>query len=230
MKKLFLFIAFFAICAVSMSAQDKWTGISRYDSINKVLLQEKNNGKRVVLMGNSITDYWVSKHAEFFKAHPNIIGRGISAQTSYQMLVRFREDVINLQPKVVVINAGINDIAENRAIPYNEDYTFGNIVSMTELAKANHINVVLTSLLPTKGIYWNKKITDVPAKIQSLNKRISSYAKKHGITYIDYYSSMVNKDDYSLKTQYTNDSLHPNVEGYCVMEPLLLKALKKFGL
>lgn len=118
--------------------------------------------KRVVFLGNSITEGWVRTHPDFFKTN-GYIGRGISGQTSYQFLLRFREDVINLSPALVVINAGTNDVAENTN-PYNEDYTFGNIVSMVELAKVNKIKVILTSVLPAAAFKWRMEIKDAPQK------------------------------------------------------------------
>ena len=124
----------------------EFADFKRYAKENATLAQPVKKEKRVVFMGNSITEGWVRTHPDFFKTN-GYIGRGISGQTSYQFLLRFREDVINLAPALVVINAGTNDVAENTG-PYNEDYTFGNIASMAELAKANKIKVILTSVLP----------------------------------------------------------------------------------
>ena len=129
---------------------------------------------RVVLMGDSITEIWPNNRPSFFDG-TGIVGRGISGQVSAQMLLRFRKDVIDLHPDVVVINAGTNDVAENQG-PYNEDFTFGNIVSMTELAKANGISVVLTSVLPAAAFRWRPAITDAADKIAALNARIRAYA------------------------------------------------------
>ena len=223
-----ILLLFVVLLAFAAQAQDKWTGLSRYTLSDRAIIDEINYGKRVVLMGNSITDYWVSKRPEFFADHKNFIGRGISGQTSYQMLVRFRQDVLDLKPKVVVINAGINDIAENQSIPYSEDLTMGNIMSMAELAKAHKIKVILSSVMPTDKIYWNKKATGVQIKIMRLNERIRQYAEANGYPYIDYYSAMVKGASRGLNPAYTDDGLHPNVEGYKVMEPLLLEAVRKY--
>lgn len=202
-----------------------WANFKRYAEANKELPAPAKKEKRVVFMGNSITEGWVSNHPEFFKEN-NYIGRGISGQTSYQFVVRFREDVINLKPKLVVINAGTNDVAENTG-PYNEDITFGNIVSMAELAKANKIKVILTSVLPASGFKWNKKITDAADRIAGLNARIEAYAKVHKIPYVDYYKEMVSGSERALNPNYSKDGVHPTKEGYAVMEALIKPAIEK---
>ena len=130
----------------SYAQKNDFGNLARYSKQNAALPKATKQDKRDIFMGNSITEGWVRTHPDFFKSI-GYIGRGISGQTSYQFLLRFREDVINLSPALVVINAGTNDVAENTQT-YNEDYTFGNIVSMTELAKANKIKVILTSVLP----------------------------------------------------------------------------------
>ena len=184
MKKHFFLIALLCgMISFSAGAQDNrdWGGLNRYAKDNAAMTAPEKGEKRVVFLGNSITEGWVNTHPDFFKDN-KYIGRGISGQTSYQFLLRFREDVINLQPKLVVINAGTNDVAENTG-KYNEDYTFGNIVSMVELAKANKIKVILTSTLPAAAFGWNPSITDAADKIASLNARIKAYAKEKGFTY-----------------------------------------------
>ena len=215
-----------AFSTVSVSAQNQdWAGLGRYEKQNQELAQAKNSGKRVVFMGNSITEGWVGKHPDFFKKN-GYIGRGIGGQTSYQYLVRFRQDVINLHPAVVVINAGTNDVAENTGV-YKEDYTFGNIVSMVELAKANQIKVILTTTLPAASFVWRKSITDAPQKIAKLNARIREYAAKNKIPFVDYYSEMVVGENKALNPKYTKDGVHPTSEGYDVMERLIQKTLNQ---
>ena len=167
----------------------------------------------------------IRTHPDFFKSN-GYIGRGISGQTSYQFLLRFREDVINLSPALVVINAGTNDVAENTQA-YNEDYTFGNIVSMAELAKANKIKVILTSVLPAAAFKWRMEIKDVPQKIKSLNDRIEAYAKANKIPFVNYYKAMVVDENQALNPQYTKDGVHPTSEGYDIMEPLIKNAIEK---
>ncbi len=208
-----------------VSAQEKWTGISRYAAQNDSILSLPADPYRVVLLGNSITDFWPTRSPEFFAKHPHLVCRGISGQTSYQMLVRFREDVVRLRPKAVVINCGTNDIAENGKIPYVEDNTMGNIMSMVEIANANHIKVYLSSVLPSKCMYWAKNIAGVQDKIASINVRIKAYAKAQGLAYIDYYTPMVYGADRELNPAYTKDGVHPNAAGYAVMEMELLQTI-----
>ena len=182
----------------------------------------------MVLMGNSITDGWPRVSPQFFKDHPYIIGRGIGGQTSYQFLLRFREDVINLQPKVVVINYGTNDIAENTGA-YDEDLTFGNVCSMVELAKYHKCKVVLASCLPAGGFSWRPAITDAMEKIRHLNARVQEYAKKNKIPYVDYFSAMVTPDGKAMRAELAQDNpgVHPNEAGYKIMEGLLLPVIEK---
>lgn len=207
-------------------AQKKgFANLARYAKENTALSKPEKKEKRVVFMGNSITEGWVRTHPDFFKTN-GYIGRGISGQTSYQFLLRFREDVINLSPALVVINAGTNDVAENTG-PYTEDYTFGNIVSMVELAKANKIKVILTSVLPAAAFKWRMEIKDVPQKIQALNARMEAYAKANKIPYVNYYKAMVAGDNQALNPQYTKDGVHPTSEGYDIMEPLIKNAIDK---
>lgn len=228
MKKLvfflFMTLAFFAE-AERLSAQENrdWANLKRYAEANAQLGKERNSGKRVVFMGNSITEGWMNTHPDFFRNN-GYIGRGISGQTSYQFLVRFREDVIKLSPAVVVINAGTNDVAENTGV-YNEDYTFGNIVSMVELAQANRIKVILTSILPTAAFGWNESIVGVAGKIAALNTRLKEYAVKNMIIYVDYYAEMVYGEEKALNPAYTKDGVHPTAEGYDVMELLIKTAI-----
>lgn len=228
MKNLFACVLLMTtvLSVTELSAQNRdWANLNRYEKENIELQQQENNGKRVVFMGNSITEGWVNIHPDFFKNN-GYIGRGISGQTSYQFLVRFREDVINLSPAVVVINAATNDVAENTGT-YSEDRTFGNIVSMVELAQANNIKVILTTTLPAAAFGWNKSITDAPQKIAALNARLQQYAKKNRIPFVDYYSEMVVGENKALNPQYTKDGVHPTAEGYDVMEELVQKAIAK---
>lgn len=226
MKRIIVIAAIVAL-ASGMNAQNNkdWGQIGKYAATNIELSTHKNNGKRVVLLGNSITENWVKDHPDFFR-QTGYLGRGISGQTSYQFLVRFREDVINLNPKVVVINTGTNDIAENTG-PYNEDRTMGNIMSMCELAKAHKIKVILTSVLPCSKMYWSGA-TGVADKIASLNRRIQEYAKKNKFPFVDYYTPMVEGNERQLNHNYSGDGVHPNLAGYAVMEPLLVEAVRKY--
>lgn len=199
----------------------------RYAAQNKELGAPAKKEKRVVLFGNSITDGWPGARPKFFEKN-KLIGRGIGGQTSYQFLLRFREDVINLQPKVVVINYGTNDIAENTG-DYDEDLTFGNVVSMVELAQANKIKVILASCLPAEGFSWRPSVTDAMEKIRHLNARVQAYAEENKIPYVDYFSAMVTEDGTKMKPELAQDNpgVHPNVKGYEVMENLVLPVIKK---
>lgn len=197
--------------------------LNAYAWMNSQLETPKYDENRVVFIGNSITENWVHLRYKFFTEN-NYICRGIGGQTSSLLLLRFRQDVIELQPKAVVINAGINDIAENTGA-YDPDFTFGNIKSMGELANANNIKVILSSVLPSNGHGWRGGIENVPQKIIELNERIKSYAQEKGFYYIDYYTPM-KVEDGSLKSSYTFDGLHPNEEGYKIMEALVQNAIK----
>lgn len=224
--KRFILGMFVLLSACHAYSQNDWGNIGRYAKENQDLVNQRNDGRRVVFLGNSITEFWKSNHPAFFKDH-HFVCRGISGQTTYQYLVRFREDVINLAPKVVIINGGTNDIAENN-YSYDEDVTFGNIVSMVELAQAHKIKVIMTSVLPSSKYGWRPNLKDLQGKIIRLNARLASYARSHKIAYVDYYSALVSGDDKSLNPMYTEDGTHPTGKGYDVMEPLVLKSIRKY--
>lgn len=212
-----------SVVKIQLIPNDDWANFKRYKKANKELKAPGKKENRVVFMGNSITEKWVMFHAGFFTEN-NYIGRGISGQTSSQMLLRFKPDVVNLNPKVVVIHAGTNDIAGNTG-PITIAEIADNIFSMAELAKANNIKVVLASVLPASSYSWSPSIEPVE-KISELNARIQAYAKKNDIVYLDYYTPMVNEEK-GLKKEYGRDTVHPNLEGYYVMETLVKKAIKK---
>jgi len=200
-----------------------WPHLARYRAENEKLGLPVAGEKRVVFMGNSITEGWIYSSPEFFGGRP-YIDRGISGQTTPQMLVRFRPDVIDLKPKVVVILAGINDIAGNTG-PSTLEMIEANIASMSELAKVHGIKVVLSSVLPAYDFPWNPGV--FPAeKILALNQWVKKYATDNGFIYLDYYSSMVDERK-GLKKEYSEDGVHPNKAGYKVMEPLAEKAIEK---
>ena len=215
----------FSSMEVMAQKNNDWARLGWYEKANKELPAPAKKEKRVIFMGNSITEGWVKIRPDFFKEN-GYIGRGIGGQTSYQFVVRFRPDVINLKPKLVVINAGTNDVAENTG-PFDLQTTFGNIVSMVELAKANKIKVILTSVLPAAKFGWNKSIKDAPAKIEALNALIKEYAKKNKIPYVDYYTPMVTGADRALNPAYSKDGVHPTAAGYEVMEALIKPAIDK---
>ena len=220
-------IAMLSIALGTQAQKHEFGNWKRYAKANKELGAPAKGEKRVVLMGNSITDGWPHTSPDFFKNN-NLIGRGIGGQTSYQFLLRFREDVINLQPKVVVINYGTNDIAENTG-PYDEDLTYGNVLSMVELARYHKCKVILTSCLPAGGFSWRPAITDGMDKIRSLNARVKAYAEANKIPYVDYFNAMLNEDGTAMNPELANDNpgVHPNAAGYAIMESLLLPVIKK---
>lgn len=201
-----------------------WANKAHYAIANNELLSMEPDPMRVVLMGNSITEFWVETHPDFFGQN-NLVGRGISGQVSSQMLARFRQDVINLNPRIVVINCGTNDIAENNG-PYDEDITMDNIKSMTELAMAHGIQVMLSSVLPCDQFCWNLSVKNVVSKISHLNRLIAEYAASLNLPYIDYYSKMATPDG-ALRSDCTEDGVHPNATGYYVMEQTLIEMLEK---
>ena len=212
------------VCA-NMGAQDKdWGNLQRYAQQNAEVRQLPQEQRSVVFMGNSITENWARMRPQFFSSN-GYVGRGISGQTSYQFVVRFRQDVIDLQPQVVVINVATNDVAENTG-PYDEDRTMGNIMTMVELAQAHGIKVILTSTLPAAKFGWRPQITDAAEKIARLNKRIEAYANEKDITYVDYYAKMVKGEQRALNPAYSKDGVHPTVAGYEVMEPMIKKAIE----
>lgn len=213
-----------SVVKIQLIPNEDWANLKRYRNANKELKAPSRKENRVVFIGNSITDNWTRDHGVFFEKNPSYVNRGISGQTSAQMLLRFRPDVIELKPKVVIISAGTNDIAENRG-PITINRIAGNIFSMAELAKKNGIKVVLASVLPATSYSWSPSIEPVD-KIIQLNELLIKYAKKNKIVYLDYYTPMVN-DDKGLIKELGRDTVHPNVAGYDIMEPLVQKAIKK---
>jgi hypothetical protein len=203
-----------------LSAQD-FANFGRYQKQNQEVLS-KNIIPNSVLMGDSITEGWFATDPEFFTKN-NFVGRGISGQVTSQMLLRFREDVIKLKPKRVIILAGTNDIAENQG-PISLDKVFGNIVSMAELAKANNIKVVLCSALPAYDFPWRKDMQPAD-KVIALNKMIRDYAQKNHIIYVDYHSVLKDEKN-GLPKEIAEDGIHPNKLGYEKMEAILMKTLK----
>jgi len=213
----------------SRTLQD-WPNLARYRDANATLSAPAKDEQRVVFMGDSITDMWaLPRFGGFFPGKP-YVDRGISGQTTPQMLVRFREDVIALQPKAVLILAGTNDLAGNTG-PITLEETEANLASMAELARANGIRVMLASVLPVSnyghdgnGNPDDMRVKGPPEKILELNAWIKKYGQDQGDTYLDYFSSTV--DDHGfLKKELSEDGLHPNAAGYAVMAALAEKAI-----
>lgn len=200
-----------------------WPQINRYKAANAEVPPLGKNENRVVFMGDSITDVW--KLAEYFPGKP-YINRGISGQTTPQMLIRFRPDVVALKPRAVVILAGTNDIASNTG-PMTLEMIEDNYASMADLAKANRIKVIFASVLPIHD-YGRTKVSErrSPEQILKLNEWLKSYCKANGHTYLDYFSRTIDEKG-MLKAELANDGLHPNAEGYKVMAPLAEAAIQQ---
>lgn len=202
--------------------KEDWANLKRFEKENAAVQPPTKGEDRVVFMGNSITQGWGDKDPDFFKGKP-YINRGIGGQTTPQMLLRFRPDVINLKPKVVVILAGTNDIAGNTG-PTSEETIVGNIQSMALLAQHYGIKVVISSILPVYDYPWRRGLNPVP-KIASVNKSLKEFAKANKMVYLDYFTPMVDEQQ-GLKKELTSDGVHPNLAGYKVMEPLVEAAIK----
>lgn len=227
-------IGFFLLSASSLHAQkdtvaarlnetNDWPNLRRYRSQNEKAGLPSAKESRVVFMGNSITDGWINARPDFFSQN-DYLDRGISGQTTPQMLIRFRQDVIDLKPKVVVILAGINDIAENTG-PSSVEMIENNLMSMAQLAKANGIKVVMCSILPAYAFPWRPGINPVE-KIIAVNKWMKNYAAKNQFVYVDYYDAMADERK-GLPANLSKDGVHPTAEGYKIMESLVVPGIKK---
>ena len=220
MKKLILLVTI--TCVTSSAFSQDWANLERFKGGNSSIMQEVNTGKRIVFMGNSITEGWSNFDSIFFSKN-QFINRGIEGQTTPQMLLLFKQDVIDIKANTVIILAGINDIAENTG-PISLKQILGNIISMCELANQNNIRVILYSVLPANKFPWEPKITPTQ-KVIELNKMLLEYANSKSITYVDYYSKMVD-DKQGLIPAYSFDPVHPNQEGYVVMKHILSEVLE----
>lgn len=214
-----LLIVLFSLSTAT--AQEDWPNLKKYHDANEQLLASCKT-PTAVFMGNSITEGWWKQRPEFFEKH-NFVGRGIGGQTTPQMLIRFIPDVIDLKPQVVVILAGTNDIAGNTG-PSSVKMITDNLAAMAQLAKAHDIKVVLSSILPVKQYPWSKD-ADPVRMIRAVNDWMESYAAKEGFIYLDYFSAMA--DEERGLSKYSGDGVHPDQNGYAVMEPLVLEAIEK---
>jgi len=207
-----------------------WANMARYREANAALAAPSTGAGRVVFMGDSITDNWQQPRFNGFFPGKPYVDRGISGQTTPQMLLRFRPDVIDLKPKAVVILAGTNDIAGNTG-PMTDDEIEGNLQSMAELAKAHGIKVVLSSITPTSAYHVAangipQTTTRPMARIKAINDWMKKYAAANGHIYLDYFAAMVDSTGV-MKTELTADDLHPNADGYAIMGPLAQAAIDK---
>ena len=217
------FTLFLSMFVVGLTFAQDWANTARFKDDNAKIGLTASGEKRIVFMGNSITEGWINSSPDFF-AGKSFVNRGIGGQTTPQMLVRFRPDVINLKPAVVVILAGTNDIAGNTG-PSTLEMIMDNLISMAELAKANQIKVVLSSVLPVFDYPWKSGLQPAE-KIIALNAMIKTYAEKNGLVYLDYFSATVDERK-GLKKELSGDGVHPNLAGYKIMEPLAEAAIQK---
>jgi lysophospholipase L1-like esterase len=205
---------------VGQGINGDWAYLGRYRDANQPLLASPAP-KRIVFMGDSITEGWARE--PFIKDNPTYIGRGISGQTSPQMLVRFRSDVVALMPAIVHIMAGTNDVAQNTG-PETVGEIEGYIKSMVELALANKIKVILASIPPAKEFYWHRGL-EPASQIRAINGWLREYAASRGLAYIDYWSVLATTDG-AMKPEYSADGVHPNAAGYEAMRPLAQAAIQ----
>lgn len=220
MKKILLLVLLFAAAGnVRAERPRDWAQYGRYAARNA----EVTEPVEAVFMGNSITDLWIANDPDFFTRN-GFLDRGISGQTTMQMLARFRQDVIDLHPEAVVILAGINDIAQNQG-PISLENTFGNIVSMCELAQANRIRVVLCSLLPCDRCSWRPEVEPAPL-VARLNEKLKAYAAQNKIAYVDFYAAFANANG-GLDQRFSKDGCHPTLYGYMQMEPLVVEGINR---
>jgi lysophospholipase L1-like esterase len=218
----YYFIFTFMTAEDNLIAQD-WPNLNKYRSENKQVADSIKNDPKIVFMGDSITELWSILQPGFFQ-NRSYINRGISGQTTPQMLIRFRQDVVHLNPKIVHILAGINDIAGNTG-PSTLGMIEDNIFSMCEIARSNEITVILCSVLPAAEFPWNPDIQPAD-KVIMLNNRLKEYAELNNIIFLDYYKAMVDANK-GLPKELSEDGVHPNKKGYEIMAPLADRVIKK---
>ena len=201
--------------ATTQAAEDlDWPNLGRYRAENEELKTSGNDKIKTVFMGDSITEGWSLNDPEFFSRN-NFVNRGVGGQTSPQMLIRFKQDAIHLNPELIIINAGTNDIAANTG-PASPEMIIDNICSMAEIGLKNDIRIALSTILPVYKYPWNEKVTNVPDRISKVNTALQKYSEKHSLIFIDFFKSMVNEQR-GLKAAYGVDGVHPTKQGYKVM-------------
>ena len=222
MKKIAFIILLFTMTIFGF-AQEDWFGFNRFKADNERII-ESGKFPEVVFMGNSITENWAYYHPDFFNQH-NYCGRGIGGQTSAQMLLRFTADVINLRPKAVVIMAGTNDVAHN-TYWVEPNKVVDNVVAMCNLAKANGIVPIISSLPPCASFVWRPEIENAAQTIVDINKLLKAYADANGIVYVDYHAALADEQN-AFQMSLSDDGCHPNPDTYFIMEKLVLEAIKE---
>jgi lysophospholipase L1-like esterase len=215
-----------AAAARAASVARDWPALAFYQADNTALPAPTKDRPRVVFMGDSITQAWVRQRASFFTDN-GYVGRGISGQTSPQMLLRFHQDVVALKPAAVLILAGTNDVAENTG-PMTDEQIIDNLMAMVEIAQANKIKVVIGSVTPATSFFWRRDAVPAP-RIAALNVKLKAWAAAHRLTYADFWAAM-SMPDGTMNPANANDTVHPNAVGYGIMEPIaqaaIVKALK----
>lgn len=207
--------------ALPLSAQNAdWARFGTYAEANSSVIVKP----KAVLLGDSITEGWARQDPDFFTKN-NFLGRGISGQTTSKILVRMRQDVVNIHPKYVVILCGINDIALNDGHAVDVEAAVGSIKSMCDIARANKIKPILCSLLPSYKFHWRPSVTDCYEKVLQFNELLKSYAKEQHLKYVDYFT-LLSGEDGKIRPEYSKDTVHPTLEGFKAMEGYLLEFLK----
>ena len=220
MKKSIIFIILITMSIFGYS-QD-WFGFNRYQNDNQRIIAS-GNYPEVVFMGNSITDNWAYFHPDFFAGH-NFCGRGIGGQTSAQMLVRFTADIVDLHPKAVVIMAGTNDVAHNDYW-VSPEKVVENIVAMCNIAKANGIVPIISSIPPCKRFPWREEVKNAGQTIVEINKNLKTYAEANGLIYVDYHTALTD-ENFGFQEALSDDGCHPNPDTYFIMEDIALEAIR----
>ena len=223
MKKMILFFGLILLTTLSFAQDEQdWAFLGRYRLENDSIKQTKNFPE-VIFMGNSITDGWYQQRSSFFEKN-NFLSRGIGGQTTPQMLIRFTPDVIDLKPKIVVILAGTNDIAGNTGFSSVKMIT-DNLAAMAQLAKSHGIQVILSSILPVDKYPWSPQMNAIQM-IAEVNLWSEAYSNENGFIYLDYFSTMVD-ESLGMKKMFSGDGVHPNIQGYEMMEPQVLHAIEE---
>lgn len=218
------FYGFSQLTETQKLMEQDWANLKKYKLDNEIILADARKIP-VVFMGNSITEGWIDHDPDFFSEN-NYINRGIGGQTTPQMLIRFMPDVVDLKPEIVVILAGTNDIAGNTGASSFKMIT-NNIKAMAQLAAANNIKVILSSVLPVYDYPWRPGLQPIE-KIEKINRWLEEFASANDHSYLDYYSAMVN-DEKGLRADLSEDGVHPNSKGYEMMKILVKNALEKAG-
>ena len=222
MKKIAFISLFFSMTFAGFSQED-WFGFNRFKADNERIIKS-GQFPDVVFMGNSITEYWAFYHPDFFSQH-NYCGRGIGGQTSAQMLVRFTSDVIDLHPKAVVIMAGTNDVAHN-TYWVEPNQVVENVIAMCNLARANGIIPIISSIPPCAGFVWRPEIENAAQTIVDINKILKAYAEANHIVYVDYHAALADEQN-GFPKRLSDDGCHPNADTYFIMEKLVQQAISK---